>query len=63
MTRWLVEVLLGLAPIEFRRRHGTELLAVHVERAATERNALAGSLFALREVLGALVLSFACTSA
>ena len=56
MTRWLVEALLGLAPIEFRRRHGKELLAVHDERAAAKRNSLTGSVFALREVLGALVL-------
>ena len=56
MTRRLVEALLGLAPVEFRRRHGKELLAVHDERAAAKRNALTGSVFALREVFGALVL-------
>lgn len=56
MTKWLVETLLGFAPIEFRRSHGEELLAVHDERAAAQRNPLTGVLFALREVLGALVL-------
>ena len=56
MIRWLVEALLGVAPLEFRRRHGEELLAVHDERAAAKRNLLNGSVFALREVLGALVL-------
>jgi hypothetical protein len=55
VTRWLVQVLLGLAPLEFRRRYGEELLAVHDERAAANRNPLTGLLFALREVLGALV--------
>ena len=50
MTRWLVQWLLGLDPLEFHRRHGEELLAVHDELTAANRNPLTGLLFALREV-------------
>ena len=56
MTRWLVGVILTLAPEQFRARHGDEFMAVHDERGSAPRGALGRVVFAVRETVGVISL-------
>ena len=56
VTRPLLELLLRLAPPEFREQCGAELMAVHVERGLRRRRGVRRWWFAVREIAGMVVL-------
>jgi predicted permease len=55
MSRWLLDLLLGLFPARFRRRHGRDLRAVLAERLAAERDPRRRDRLLRRALLDALV--------